>query len=52
MLRQSKQKAKSDGTHPELEMALTWVDEMHAQAVNFSSGMIKEMGVKIPDRVN
>ncbi len=39
--------------HLELEKALlTWVNEIHAQAVNVSSGMIKEIGIRIIDRVN
>ncbi len=31
---------------------LTWVNEMHAQEVDVSSKMIKEMGIRILDRVN
>ncbi len=39
--------------HPEHEKALlTWVNEMHAQAVNVSSEMMKEMEVGLLDRVN
>ncbi len=30
----------------------TWVNEMHAQRVNVSSKMTKEMGIRILDRVN
>ncbi len=36
--------------HPELEQA--WVREMHARAVVVSPKMIKEIGVRILDRVN
>ncbi len=44
---------KSEGMRPELEKALlTWVNIMHAQRVNVSSEMIKEMGIRILDGVN
>ncbi len=44
-------KRKSEGMDPEFEKAvLTWVNEMHAQRVNVSSKMIKEMGIRILDR--
>ncbi len=37
----------------EIEKALlTWVNEMHAQGVNGSSKMMKEMGISILGRVN
>ncbi len=53
MLHQSKQKAEIGGNAPEFEKALrTWVNEIHAQRVNVSSKMIKEMGIRIHDRVN
>ncbi len=41
------------GMHPEIEKALlTQVNEIHAQGVNVSSKMIKEMGISILGRVN
>ncbi len=39
--------------HPEFENALfTWVNETHAQRVNISSKKIKEIGIRILERVN
>ncbi len=53
MLRQSKQKAEIGGNASRIDKALlTCVNEMHAQGVNVSSEMIKEMGIRILERVN
>ncbi len=49
MLRQSKQKADIEGNEKAL---LTWVNEMHPQAVNVSSKMIIEIGISILRRIN
>ncbi len=53
MLRQSKQKAKIGGNASRIDKALlTWVNEIHVQGVNVSSEMIKEMSIRILERVN
>ncbi len=53
MLRQSKQKAEIGGNTSRIDKALlTCVNEMHAQGVYVSSEMIKEMGIRILERVN
>ncbi len=46
-------KRKSGGMHLEFENTLrTWVNKTHAQRVNVSSKITKEMGIRILDRVN
>ncbi len=52
MLRQSN-RSEIGGNASRIDKALlTWVIEIHIQGVNVSPEMIKEMGIRILERVN